>query len=350
MDRNGNSIVSRILAISRKLFVCLFNVLSVFNKDVVLVETPEHGNIGDQAIALAEYQYFDKRKIKVLEISDSELSRLEKVYAYLIPKTKPIIVHGGGFLGDVWFLNERRFRNILKAFKHHRVIVFPQTVHFDMDTKDGRELFEESKKIYESHKNVTVFLREENSYRFLKEHMSKLNIRLVPDIVLQYEIIPENTKREGILLCMRSDVEKLTDGEMLKGIKDVLNRRYPDRKLKDTDMTVDHKIEKNQRYNEVSKKMQEFKNSELVITDRLHAMIFSLLTNTPCIALNNSTGKVKGVYSWIKDCPFIRYANSIEELSDLLEELDISKSYTYDMNNIVEHFRQLDNEFDTLNK
>ena len=34
---------------------------------------------------------------------------------------------------------------------------------------------------------------------------------------------------------------------------------------------------------------------------RLHGMIMSVITDTPCIAMNNTSGKVKGVYDTIKN-------------------------------------------------
>ena len=50
-------------------------------------------------------------------------------------------------------------------------------------------------------------------------------------------------------------------------------------------------------------------------------MIFAFLTKTPCIALNNSSGKVLGVYEWIKECGYIKVINNIEEIPKLIEIL-----------------------------
>ena len=37
----------------------------------------------------------------------------------------------------------------------------------------------------------------------------------------------------------------------------------------------------------LKQKIEEFQSAELVITDRLHGMIFSVITGTPCIAFDN---------------------------------------------------------------
>mgnify|MGYP001036147353 FL=1 len=38
------------------------------------------------------------------------------------------------------------------------------------------------------------------------------------------------------------------------------------------------------------------------------------MTETPCIALNNISDKVYGVYQWISDLPYIEFAESIDAL------------------------------------
>ena len=52
---------------------------------------------------------------------------------------------------------------------------------------------------------------------------------------------------------------------------------------------------------EVNSILELFANYSLVICDRLHAMIFSYLAETPCIAFDNLSKKVSGVYYWIRD-------------------------------------------------
>ncbi len=43
------------------------------------------------------------------------------------------------------------------------------------------------------------------------------------------------------------------------------------------------------RMEELNSKFAEFLSSGLVITDRLHGMIFAAITGTPCIALDNKS-------------------------------------------------------------
>ena len=62
--------------------------------------------------------------------------------------------------------------------------------------------------------------------------------------------------------------------------------------------------------------------SELVITDRLHGMIFALLTGTPCVTILSRSPKVEGVYTeWLKDNKMIKLIHSLDEFSQAVEEV-----------------------------
>lgn len=48
-------------------------------------------------------------------------------------------------------------------------------------------------------------------------------------------------------------------------------------------------------------------------------MIFSALAGTPCIALNNTSGKVGQEYQWLSNLPYIRFADSADEAISMLQ-------------------------------
>ena len=71
----------------------------------------------------------------------------------------------------------------------------------------------------------------------------------------------------------------------------------------------------------VQLKLREFAASELVITDRLHGMIFAAVTETPCIVLNSRSHKIRGCYEWLKKLGYIRFLNDINHVPDVMEAL-----------------------------
>ena len=73
-------------------------------------------------------------------------------------------------------------------------------------------------------------------------------------------------------------------------------------------------------------KWEEFKHARLVITDRLHGMIFSAITGTPCVALNNSNGKVGFEYEWLKNLPYIGFVDDSTDETAIIKAVKIVKA------------------------
>ena len=80
-------------------------------------------------------------------------------------------------------------------------------------------------------------------------------------------------------------------------------------------------VTKETRRDMIRSKMQEFAGAQIVVTDRLHGMVFSAVTGTPCIAFSNYNYKVKGTYQWIKYLPYIKYAETAEEAISYIPQL-----------------------------
>ena len=91
----------------------------------------------------------------------------------------------------------------------------------------------------------------------------------------------------------------------------------------------------------IRKKIQEFSNAKLVITDRLHGMIYSAISSTPCIVLGNNHHKIKDSYEWISYLPYIKYANNIDEAVKLISELLELKDCKYDNTQLIEYYNRL---------
>ena len=73
----------------------------------------------------------------------------------------------------------------------------------------------------------------------------------------------------------------------------------------------------------------KFRNSKLVITDRLHGMVFSAITKTPCIVTKSLDHKVIGTYEWIKNLNYIKLVEdlSFENINPLIRELMTLKNF-----------------------
>ena len=311
---------------------CFFVAIYIiaFNVKYLLFLTPYHGNLGDHAIASAEKQLLSELGIKAFEVYTKAFDYCGRFFSKMIPKNVTILVHGGGFLGSLWKHEERRVRKVFDYFPLNRTIVFPQTITFSLNSEEEIKFYEESKKNYTAHKNLTIFVREDNSYDFMKKEMPGVDVRRAPDIVTRLKYGSEKRlKRDGVVFCFRKDHEKsITDNVRLQ-VDNLVKERYSGERVLFTDTVVGYNVNYRRRDKEISSKLKQFEEAKLVITDRLHGMIMAAITNTPCIAFGNSNGKVKGVYNWIKNNEYVKYVDTIEEFRDVLGGLNIEKQYCF---------------------
>lgn len=269
----------------------------------------DYGNLGDVAITHAQELYLRKifPEYEVVDFPISKtLSNLKSLKRCCNPDDIITIV-GGGNMGDLYGDIELLRLMIVKAFPHNRIISFPQTIEY-IDVSKNRYLLNLSKRIYSGHKHLLMCARESVSYAKMKELYPSCNVCLVPDIVM---ILDERSKilsREENLItfCVRNDKEKKRtelNEELLKA--QLVEKGY---KLNISDTHIDKsRMSLEERETELRKILDTFSKSKLVITDRLHGMIFAHITGTPALVLPNSNFKVEKCYEWIKDCGYIKF-------------------------------------------
>ena len=297
------------------------------DSDAVLFNSPLHGNLGDHAIALCENAFLSALNIKVLDFPWF-YDNYESV-ARSTPEDKLILISGGGYLGDLWPEEEYKVRKIIKAFAGRKTIILPQTVSFDLSDQMAVEFFEESKNAYKMNPDLILFVREKISFDFVKERMPGIDIRLVPDMAMltKYE---SNVKREGALVCLRDDKESsiLPDDKEL--VLQTLRSKYSS--VEPVDTVIGNKLSKNSRAQAVKSMLDRFAGSEIVITDRLHGMIFAAVTATPCVVINSISHKITGCYEWLKDLGYIVIAENAGEISGLTDRLSgVKPEYNYEI-------------------
>ena len=302
------------------------------HRRIILIGAPIHGNLGDHAIIMAEKQLF-KKILSDVEIADIEMpfyKICKKDLKKCISSKDVIVISGGGWLGNQWIHNEYTVREIISSYPYNTVIIMPQTIYYETQ-QDVDKQISEAEKIYSSHDNLLLCLRDFNSYEFAKIHNFK-EILYVPDIALYLNYDNLNLKRSNVLLCKREDIEKVISDNIWTKIELILQEKRQSYMYTTTvvkNVAVCHKE------NAVMKKLKEFASSKLVITDRLHAMIFSAITGTPCIAFDNTSKKVSGVYEWIKNLKYIHYVDNLDSAIVLMYEILNNEpvEFTYDSPN-----------------
>ena len=314
--------------------------------EFIVIGSPTHHTLGDSAITISQINFLNKINPAidcVKELTMSEYNSNRDIYSKAISPKSVICGLGGGNMGNQWPEEELFRHKLIKDFPNNPIIIFPQTIFYLDNKNDG--LREESIKLYNSHPNLTLVAREQKSFEIMKELYSNCKILLVPDIVLssfKNDFGVTASERKGILLCLRSDAErKIKDSETDRIIEYLNNQKLDSRK---TDMYSDCEVAKENRTECVRKKMQEFCGAKLVVTDRLHGMIFAAISETPAIVIGNYNHKVRGSFEWIKSLPYIKYADSVNEVLTEIPEMLKIQGCNYDNSVLSSHFDLLAEE------
>ena len=315
----------------------------ILQHKVLILGTPEHGNLGDNAIVIAMYaflQFCGVPQKKIAEITYSEFDLIEKDLKWIPRVRKLILGVGGGNFGDLWYNEQLLRERILLNFQKCSTIIFPQTILYEDQTKLQR-----TTEVFQMAKRLALCARDQKSFELMHGYFDDCCdvILSVPDIVLFMNAekfgLTEEVDRHGALLCMRQDKEKCIDNAVVDSIENTLkalNVSY-----NDTDTVVDDRTNRETRLKIVQNKISEFMRAELVITDRLHGMVFAAITGTPCIVFGNNHHKVSGTYDWIKDLPYIRFFDgNLPSENDIKDLLQVG-AHHYDNSVLMPHYNQL---------
>ena len=297
-------------------------------RKVFIIDLPEHGNLGDQAIALSEVSFLEKYyNPECDELYFWYLEDFVKHWLWLkknIKRNDIILCHGGGNIGDVYPRAEYIRQIVIHEFPNNKIIIFPQTCYFT-NSVFGNVIRKRSESVYSNHSNLVICAREEKSYSILREMCPQNNILIVPDMVLGY---PREFKRPTkgvtsdivVTFCMRNDSEKVISAEMLTCLQKVCEKKGFI--IKKTDTVVNRKLKNIFEAREtVEEKIDELAKSDLVITDRLHGMVLTALSGTRCIVISNNNHKVYGVYKWIESMANVLYLHNANEFERTVDKL-----------------------------
>lgn len=311
---------------------------------IYLVGTATNGNLGDQAISYNQLLFLSEIEDKeIIEITIDEYWKMRKYLKKHIKSYDIICIQGGGNMGIEYWAAEESRRDLIKIFPRNKIIIFPQTIDYGKSKKGIKEEYKSSK-IYNKHNNLHIFAREKYSYEIMKKLYYKNNVYLVPDIVLKYKLEGNFKKRDGALLCLRNDCESILNNKDKHRIVNILE----DNKIKFnlTDTCIDKMVNRDYRSLELNKKFNEIGRANLIITDRLHGMVFAALTGTPCIVFSNYNKKVCGVYEWINNLPYIKFVDNINEIELAIKELSGMNGNNYNTTILNEKFEVLYNVFE----
>lgn len=306
------------------------------NPNIYIFMLPEHGNTGDYLIGYAEQLFFEMYfpKLNIRGVTTLEWINLKEFFIRIINNNDLICINGGGFWGNLRG-DDAVYKDIIESFPNNKKIFMPNSLTYDR--QDGDIAFLNDVEWINKQEGVHVFFREKNSYLKMKE-CYKYSY-LAPDMALLVDIRKREKHKNGkVLLCLRDDCERVMDIGHL--IKQKLDNSFIEYDF--FDIYIDEYVGQNDGKKLVQYVIDKFSDYECIITDRLHGMLISTIASVPCLAFDNITNKLSGVYEWIKEYEYIKMLNyeDIENLENYLKDVcDIRKWKEY--RPLLEDFNQM---------
>ena len=268
---------------------------------LALVDFPDHSNVGDSAIWLGEMAYLQRRNR--LPAYYSAIADFNDEACRAAIGDGPILIHGGGNMGTLWPKHEAFRLHLLRTHRGHPIVQMPQSIHY-ADPAAAAEMAEAIR----GHGQFTLLVRDARSLAFAERHFD-CTIRLCPDAALMLGRQQRAPATVPVFALLRTDHERAPGGAdaLPMGVaaddwleEDPAQKRRLRLSLKlgrffNRDPMA-QRAARQQRLAEwrFQRGLAMLAAGELVVTDRLHAHILSLLLDIPHVLLDNSYGKVAG--------------------------------------------------------
>ena len=304
----------------------------------VLLDFPDHSNVGDSAIWLGETAWLRQE----LGRMPAYICRQEAEWSVL-ERNAPegtIFLHGGGNFGDIWPSQQLFRETVLERYKGRPVVQLPQSIHFN----DPAAIERTAARIA-AHGAFTLLVRDQRSLELARSRFD-CSVALCPDMA--FCLGPQqrsSTPIVPVLMLLRTDLERRSEAieptRLPSGWKvddwltDTPNL-YKRARVK-TYLGALSRLQWREVYgpaHEVSK-AENLANSRLrrgvgmlseaafIITDRLHVHILATLLGIPHVCLDNSYGKIQGLSS-----AFDTLWDGARQVETLEEAMLIAKEHT----------------------
>lgn len=288
--------------------------------EISYTDFPDHGNVGDSAIALGQLEFYRSRNIVVKNISSCSTA------PSFFSANVPVVIHGGGNLGDL-YPHHQEFR--IRLGRHHggKIIQAPQSVHFR--SKTGLSEFIQA---YETSEDYRLGLRDDHSVLAVKGINAE--VILSPDSFHCLGSITSAAPEKKVLILARTDSESgvlnpsadtrdwpRETGRLALGAKLRHGSRMVPSPLRGVgNLSPDNWQSIASHRFEVG--VDVLSTAETIITDRLHAMLISLQMGRSVIAIDNNNRKLRNyAETWFgNEQPSLRFATSIGDALGMLRQ------------------------------
>lgn len=285
---------------------------------IAWVDFPDHANVGDSAIALGQAAFFRAQGVNVNQTHcigtlPSDLNDLTG---------DAIVINGGGNIAGHYDKIDRHRNRVFQDVARDRLVIqAPQSIHFT--TEMAQRQF---KKAVVSREAARFAIRDHEAATLYASMSPAHETFLVPDAVhLLGELAAPSPVRESLWL-VRADAESnqldrpesAVDWPRDDAIRAVTHRiRWRAEKLGAYGRILNPSPQKWETLarRRLARGIALLSAGEVVVTDRLHAMLLALQMGRRVVALDNANRKLsKYAETWFEDAaPRVTFVESLQE-------------------------------------
>ncbi|HEU4648794.1 MAG TPA: polysaccharide pyruvyl transferase family protein [Gemmatimonadales bacterium] len=300
-----------------------------------LIDFPTHTNLGDSAIWLGQLALLRRLGLPRPSYACDYMSYSRARLAARIGDGT-ILISGGGNFGDLYPHHQRLREAVIADFPHNPIVQLPQSIHFTRPAG-----LEQVARLCDAHRDFTLLVRDHASHEAARRTF-RSPVVLCPDMAFGLGALPRRGAPDhDIVFIARRDREMREVGPAPAALPGMLRTDW----LRERETLV-HRIRSGLRRqaskyphadwldrlasrsdgplarHRLLRGVTMLSRGRVVITDRLHAHILSLLLGVPHCLLDNSYGKVRGCWeTWTHGAEPTVWCNSEAEALVRVREL-----------------------------
>lgn len=249
----------------------------------------------------------------------------------------------GGNMGDLYPHHQKLRERVLTDFPHRTAVLGPQSVYFN-DSENARRASE----VFSRVTNLTALFRDRQSLERAQALFPGAVTRHCPDAAFGLQLAPTQNPSVPIIGLLRTDNESThdhllpaiskagiphtdwlePDDQFAYPLSEKTARLEPGSQTFKETMTEITTALTQRGDAEIRRGTSVLSQGQVVVTDRLHAMLLSALIGIPVVAVDTGYGKIRGVYDdWLAGSDAVRVAASPDEAVAKAREFASESAY-----------------------
>lgn len=323
---------SPVLALQQRLHEVVRTVIAPGTR-CALIGFPLHGGVGDSAIWLGQLAALRAAGARVVYACDRHSYDPAHLARALPAGT--IVLQGGGTLGDVWWRGQRFRERVVAECPGHRIVQFPEWVYFREQAS-----LERARAVFDRHPDLTILARDRQGFEQAREAF-RARVLLCPDAAFGLGPLPRRSRPVRDIVWLRRDDRETAwppppeapdvvavdwrdepPGAASRGARRLLTwlNRAQARRPVPTAARLALYVFIARRRLVWGRRLLSL--GRVVVTERFHGYVLSLLLGLPHVLLDTRYGKIRRFYeTWPLAEAGTRWARSPDDALDIARRL-----------------------------